>query len=453
MNRDRIIITDLMGSKKIDINTPVLILTNVTCSYLLPHTSLTNVYYVDVVKLHNDLLNSEKFINNFIPVGQIQINDLTKTFTLIMANVLIIPVTTSFEEITKNIWIGVIRKNDKICRSLGTIYNVGKPPISIPVFPNSFLKKLNAQFDDLYDDLYSYKKYDRWAFNKYKFNIDKKNLKIIDGMGEINNMYIPMTTMNINVNNNDISNMYNHKEYFSTQGSIAKDNHCISPKQEFYKISLNHCNTMLDQNRSLLEENLNNNQNNNQRLIDHRLLDQRLLDQTLLTVEPTIEANDEGLLSMNESREYKVESCSKKNNSGWFKKGDTLILKEKDDPWFLDQQIVGNVLNISDPHKVTGQLYIVDSVNNTINDSVNHSNNNSVNNTVTENNSLLNTIHKSKLKTKQQLIKNTKILIKDQYEDLDHENFDNNEEIFNYNNIIMFIICIIILILLIYRIK
>ncbi len=538
MNRSMINITDVMGSKQIDINTPIIILNKVPYSYLVPifirtiqpNTQKKDVYYVDTDKLHNDLEKREQFINRFIPVGQIQIKRSSdsnkyhnKWFSVILANIRAVPVTTNFEEISKNTWIGVIRKGDKISRSLGVIHSEKKPVIPIPVFPESFLKKVDfKEFDQVksenttqkknhslsgstidnildgalngvindddnddmnnmlmpnggiensfnntysnidpsysaYRNLYSTKKYGKWVLSEYKFNINNVNLKMIDSSGRIRNMHIPSkllkNTSNIqNQNQNQdqddnednifsvggvndasdnmqgnqsvtpkdviddtndlgISNTFDRKVFFSTQGSIESDDNCEIAKDNLNKMTMNECNAIsLKKGYNSKSTRLSQNQNivigNNN--------------------------DDDGVLY---SISKKPEGFQNKKGSKWFTKGKTLVLKEKDEPWFLDARIVGNVLNTTDPHKVTGELNLIGTID--LADNVE-----------------LQMPFNSNCEAPEPIIGYSRADIDEKClgkKPPVYENFSNNNNNNNNNNVIMYIICFIILLLLIFR--
>jgi hypothetical protein len=399
MNRYGIIASDIMGSKGISINTPIIILYDVPCSYLIPrkipeHAPNEIKYlaqYVDIDKLHNDLGHTIHFIEKFYPLGQI-VNSYAKTFNLIMANTRIISTTNIFEEISPDIWIGVVRKDDKISRSLGTIYSIGKPTHTVPVFPSAYLKKNNVNlyekhFDSIYKDLYSSDKYGSWMLNKYKFNVDKTNLKMIDTTGEINNMFIPSVSTVANDN---------RRIYYNARGDIVSDTNCIPSVDDAGKTTLNECSGFVaanDDDVSYLDNNLN---------IIH-----------------TTKHKD---LARKNRKLLESENKNKK----------ALVLKEKDEPWFLDSNIVGNASYTPNPHKITGfiesfklQPIASDLLPQT---DLHH--------------------HQYPIRSGDKL--NSKNDDDNNNINTDDENINENSET-NYNNIIMYFMCIVIIFLLIYK--
>ena len=216
---------------------------------------------------------------------------------------------------------------EKESRTLGTIYNKNGyfSGIIYPVFPSSFLRRIEPYMnldnseDSIYADIYTTERYGKWGLNTYKFNVDKTHLKMIDSSGSISNMYIPKA-----VNLTDVLDVgigddkYNRKVYFTTQGAIVSDSACVPPLDNMNKMTLNECNA---------------------------------IDKTT-----TVRANDDDqlALNLNESANYNNSSFITRRKKKTFSKRNNLILKERDEPWFTDSEIVGTIASITHPHKVTG---------------------------------------------------------------------------------------------------
>ena len=183
-------ITDIIGSQNININTPILVLYDVPRYYLIQGT--TNK--IDIEKLYNGMANKIYFLNVFIPVGQIIINDTDTSFNLILANTRIIPITSNYKKIDTDTWIGYIKKNGRINKSIGLYIGKEPPTCMIPVFPPEFLKQSTDQNIKIYKNIMSNKKYGRWILDEYQFNLDVSNLRMIDSMGMIGDMNIPNNT-------------------------------------------------------------------------------------------------------------------------------------------------------------------------------------------------------------------------------------------------------------------
>jgi len=367
MNEYKIYINDILGSNNININTPIIILSNVPKKYLIPIDNSSPIYNIDIDSLQNDLDNRYQIIDRFVPIGQIYISDKNKKlFTILLANTQIIPLTQNFEEVDNNIWVGTLRRNNKINRSLGTIASYTKPMISIPVFPTSFLKKIDQ--DDLtqpefniYRDIYSDETYGRWIINTYKFNINydtnKTHLKMIDSSGEISNMIIPLS------NTDTKYNQKNQKIYFTAQGIIP----------ESISIMPNDDDSMLIQN-----------------------------------ILPNVQ-NSNDIFSPKKSKLMKTD-----NN---------LILREKDEPWFTDSSIVGSVASNPHAHKITGYDQFDE------------------NNAPTQSDCISST----------PVIGYSRFDIENKCRDTNIEKFDTNIDMDYINNSIMYVMCFLIILLLLYR--
>lgn len=391
MNISKITLTDVMGSKHIDVNTPVIVLYRVPIAFLILINMQENIYDVNTDKLHNSLEKKIQFIHRFLPIGQLQpINKTKKYFNIILANTHIIPTATSFELIDRCEWAGYIKKNDNVSRSIGTIHGTTKPNIYIPVFPSSFLKKVddNDGIDPNYVDVHSSHKYGRWILIKYKFNIDKTHLRMIDSTGDIGNMFLPIYPKDIMQLDLDNDDNYNRKIYFTVQGTIASDTNCIptGENSNMGKPTLNECNGSYLQPQP----------------------------------HPQPQANDDNTMSNDISPYHE-----KTKRSKWFKRGKTIVLKENNEPWFLDASIVGTALHTTDPHKVTGTI-------NTLG-------------TIYGNDDEINMPFKSDCKTDEHIIGYSRYDKKQKC----REGFDNKK--FNYNNIIIYVMCITIILLLVFR--
>lgn len=441
MNGTKIIADDIFGSKNININTPIIILHNVTHEYLLPVGN--GIYNVDTDKLQNDLEHHIQFIDRFVPLGQIQLrsksgrnknknkNNYQQTFTLPMANTRIIHVTNTFEEIDRNVWIGIISKAGKESRTIGTIKSKGSPKTMYPVFPSTFLNKKPTYDEgnddlDIYANIYSDDVYGQWTLNMYKFNVDKTHLKMIDSAGEMNNMYIPKPitpkdVLDVGYGDDD----YNRKVYFTTQGLIVSNSDCIPSLDNMSKMTINECNgaTIYDKN-----------------------------------VANSIRANDDDdqlSLMLNEEVDFN-NAFDTKNKKKIFSREKKLVLREKDEPWFTDANVVGTAASISNSHKITGimdgkttlPLMSRDTIISR-NDLVNASN--------------LGTIDGNQKETQASFISDCKTanpIGYSRYEqnqncnkgDIEHFS-DSNNNLDYINNYIIYAMCIIIIILLLYRRK
>lgn len=300
-SNNNIIITDIFGSKQISNDTPILIIRNLPLSYLTPHDEDTTeyarsegIYNINIDKLHNSLEKKVQYINIFIPIGQVKINEKygDTIFDTLLANTKLIMTTTNYIKLCKNEWIGIINKKDgSSLKSLSTIHSQNKPEYQIPVFPKSAIKivdYMNKPYYDLYINAKCMKNGYR-ILNQYYFSGVQH--KMIDTSGEIRSMYIP-----------ESSGETNRKVYYTTQGSVNSDTNCVSNDND---ISINECNGTV---------------------------------------------NNDVIFGL------------KNKKSDWFNKKKTLVLKQRDEPWFLDANIVGDVLHTTDPHKVTGAVKVIGTI-------------------------------------------------------------------------------------------
>lgn len=366
MDGSKVGISDILGSDRININTPILVLTNVNKWFFKKcNKSLCDL---DTQKLYKYIEKGFRFIDKFVPVGQIKISDKAKQkYTIILANSRIIPISNSYELIKKNVWIGVIRKGDKISRSLGTVYSQEKPSSYIPVFPESFLKKSEHDYEpetSIYSDLYSDASYGRWVFTPYNFSVDKRQLKIIDSSGEITNMTIPdavayHVTPNsvIDDSYSDSGKKYNRNVYFTAQGSIVSDDNCVPAQDNMDKMFNKECNA----------------RDGSIDFIDTSFLLQRpdvlsLLKDKSPVFSPreiksaenskmndNIKASDDDSLALNEESKY-VDAFALPKRDSVFKIGKTLVLKENEEPWFMNSAVVGTAAASTNPQKITGKV-------------------------------------------------------------------------------------------------
>uniref|UniRef100_A0A6C0BEW2 Uncharacterized protein n=1 Tax=viral metagenome TaxID=1070528 RepID=A0A6C0BEW2_9ZZZZ len=206
-------ITDIFGTTEITKNTPIIFVKNVPKMYLT-HI-INNIYDVNIDKLHNDIEKSLSFIIYFIPVSQIVLNNDKNRCDLILANTKIIQTSNNFKHIGKNRWIGGFNTGlDNNFKSLGTYY--GEPKYYVPVFSSIYIVPLNNNNIE-YTYISSVKEYGHFMLDKYKFNLDKTKIKMIDSMG------------NINV-------------YHTSNNVIKLDTNCIYEEDNYGKITQNECN-------------------------------------------------------------------------------------------------------------------------------------------------------------------------------------------------------------------
>lgn len=360
MTMPNIKITNILGSQNITEDTPIIIV-YVPKKYLIRYGN-SNIYQLNLAKIYKINLSSLNSsitlsIKNYIPLGQLYIADnAVEPIKVYMANTTIIPTTRNYQQINKNIWIGIIKSKDKTSRSLGTIMSHEKPTDPIPVFPRDFLIKVDAENKEFREsNIYSHESYGTWILNKHKFNGVNYTMFDIDGKERI-------------VDTND---EYNLKAYYTTQGNI---------NDPLYEL-----------------------------------------------VSPT--------------------------DTVWHRSGKKIILKEADEPWFLNPEIVGPIV-YDNPHKITGMNIDTGASHLQVDEFTNRFTDSPMYGDVDE----MNQIFRSDcVNVHDTSVKSYGHSRKDLYdkclgiERFDQSNQSNDDELMNFNNIIMIIMCIIIIILLAYR--
>lgn len=366
----------------ISINTPIIY---VTLGYgylseITPETTAKNIYDLNIDsvretlrKRFGDMFENTEHINDYVQVGQIYPKSLStinkikydtekdyykdsytdsdnysnltiqdrdvdgdepKTVSIqhistILVNTRIVPMSNEYVKIGKNIWIADTTTNNIRMRSLSTIYSEKRPEFSIPVFPLSFLERVSSADNRSSYELFSDKSYGVYVLNDTALNIDKLNMRMINPMGrvEINpRVFVPMNPRELSQDNETgLDKKYNRKVYFTAQGSLAADDNCVKPIDNMMKMHMMECNGY----KSDLEDNYNTNTSNNIDLtnnIEHM--------------------NNTKLMGSIEDDRVFGKVITEKDKK--------IVLREKDEPWFTDPYIVGEVAEYDDPHTVTG---------------------------------------------------------------------------------------------------
>lgn len=294
----------IMPKFDISIDTPILYIT-IDTSFLIP-TSNRNVYDIDIDEvrqyLHN--LRSNEFenpshIDDYVPIGQIQIspqNFTVSTISTILVNTRIVPQTNTYKQIKPNVWIAEANVSNTKMRSIGTIYSKSKPNFQTPVFPISYLKRTMGFNNNIYSD----PKYGKFILNDTALNVDKKNMRMID------------TSLNISF----IPKNVDRKVYFTAQGTISNDPVCVKSDD---KIDILECNAQIDTK------------------LDTKL-DTKIDKLDKLDIKSDIKSDSKS--------DPKLDTIDKSKK---------LRLVEKDEPWFLNPDIVGDIAHPNrDPHTITG---------------------------------------------------------------------------------------------------
>ena len=361
----------------ISINTPILY---VTIGYGHLNKVKDSIYDVDIESIwetlrteHAHMFESRSHIDDYVPVGQVEsrihvYEQSTRhakdpNVSIILANRRVIPMTNEYEMISPNNWIGKVAINGTKMQTIGTIYSPQKPKVPVPVFPVTYLRKVS--FSEPNYDVYTISDYGRYVLNDTALNIDKRNLRMIDTAGEISlipsHTYVPMSPGDIF--SDDVTGLdagYNRKVYFTTQGTIANDPNCVAPRGNMMKMHQMECNGIAR--RQHVSPNMTT-----------------AVAPSDISVELTLnenvtnsEGSNDGVKSVTGSKQSKQSEQSEQSRHSNKRKSTVeaysnvssdkdqkmpnkkVIIREKDEPWFVDPEIVGDIADYDDPHTVTG---------------------------------------------------------------------------------------------------
>jgi hypothetical protein len=335
----------------ISINTPVLNL-NIGAAFLIETDSRDPVYDLNIdavrahLKKHHHLeFESAEHIDDYVPVGQVdrryrgdKDSSIDPNISIILANTRVVPTTRSYRQLKSSIWVAETTLNGTKMRSLGTVYSIEKPNYATPIFPISLMKKVSSSEPNY--DLYSDRSYGRRVLNETALNIDKRNRRMIDSTGDISlipsNVFIPLTPDELyGADMSGLDERFNRKVYFTTQGTIANDPACVKPKNNRMKNHLMECNGIATQ----IDPNESGDLNMNAR-VDNRINS----NNSDYKVENFNNMRQLGPNTPPDNSEYKILSDREKQ----------IILREKDEPWFTNPEIVGDIAIYDNPHTVTG---------------------------------------------------------------------------------------------------
>lgn len=159
-------ISNIFGSKNINKYDPLIII-NINKDYLISLNSRENIYAVN----SNRIYKENPFLRNFTPTSHIKLckKDSYNIFKILLANNNIIQKSSKFTYCGNNMWYG---SNDKNYKSIGLYYSKTYPIYNIPVFPVSYMIKVN--YDSEYNTLTN-NKYYNYNINKHMFQIENSN--------------------------------------------------------------------------------------------------------------------------------------------------------------------------------------------------------------------------------------------------------------------------------------
>lgn len=387
----------------ISINTPILQI-NIGYKYLNLISSKRGIYSVDIREIRKELSKNHKWefehpdhIGDYVAVGQVELryrgrgNDSSHdpNISIILANSRVIPLSDSYKMVRPNIWIAQTNMSGNEMRSLGTIYSKEKPTVPMPVFPVTYLKEINDSEPNY--DIYSDSAYGRYTLNDTMLNVDKRNIRMIGTTGDIatlpSHTYVPMTAHDLY--SDDMSGLdmgYNRKVYYTTQGTIATDPRCVKPSKNMNKMHHMECNgvatTITPDDKEMMAErvvddgvlaNDNGELDLNERVgasdADKQKSDSRIRRGRSKSINSRNVKDSTVRSNRSHGSRIKTRDAEYNNNTNDSVSSDStsmsppnvlnsrqkkIILREKDEPWFTDPDVVGNIADYDDPHKITG---------------------------------------------------------------------------------------------------
>jgi hypothetical protein len=354
-------ITDILGSEIIDNNTPLIII-SASPSSLIQY--LTVVKTIDSNKIDSNKIDSneidsnkiyklnheslikdlsftidttDKFdITNFIPVGDICSS--TKIKHIVLANKYILPTTNKFKKVGTlsglTFWAGYLKRKEKESRTIGLFVTEDDvaPKYRVPVLPKSYLVKMDFPNDTVAGNefnILNIKSDGLWVILRHKFTKGNNNFKL---MG-LNGKYLSSDSGELRLKDGNSSG---HNISYNVQGELVMGDRCITTNDN-KDVSLEKCS-----NKS------------GQKWVPYNGNYISMLDNKFNTC-----------LSVGDKNRVITKKCNPRAEPEWTKqnidnvdhvnytwpkiKGKTVVLVEKDDPWFLNKDIVGSIKYI--PHK------------------------------------------------------------------------------------------------------
>lgn len=326
------------------------------------------IYSVNVKKLHKELdeqlahmFEDREHVRNYYPVGQVKCKgDVVDT---LLVNSRIVPLSNKYTEIKPNIWYASLKN----AKSLGTIYSTSMPSTFTPVFPAKYMTKVNNSVNSSYNKhvslCYSDPMYGNYTINFTAINFDRSTQMIgtdgtIQPMKGVNPMYVPgLNAIEHVFGMYDGKNEYTHRAYYNTQGKINTDGDCVKPQNNRSNMHINECNGyILD---------MQSDEFNSLAVVDNSTYE--TFSDDISTSDTSSSDSDISSVSSvssvsNDSSDYSEYSTNSTidTNSNLpiesepkniIMKGDGCVLKTKSNPWFMNGEMQG----INDSHKVTHQ--------------------------------------------------------------------------------------------------
>jgi hypothetical protein len=337
----------------ISINTPILNI-NIGFSLLKRTDARDPIYDVDIRRIRtilkkkfHHLFENPDHIDDYVAVGQVDrryrgdVDSSTDpNLSIILANTRVIPTTKQYRRIRNNVWIAETKLGGTKMRSIGTIYSRDKPEFTTPVFPVAYLKKVSDSEPNY--DVYSDRAYGRHTLNDTALNIDKRNMRMIDSTGDISlipsNTFVPMTPDELySADMTGIDLKFNRKVYFTAQGNISNDSNCVMPRDNMTKMHMMECNGIATTTNVENMANIGSDDLSLNARVDENVSGSGISNKSKIE-------NYSNIMTPPDNTNHRILTDREKK----------IILREKDEPWFTDPNIVGDIADYDNPHTITG---------------------------------------------------------------------------------------------------
>jgi hypothetical protein len=330
-------ITDILGSNNINNNTPFLIVSYKHIQKFLVkiwshnNYNIFSINYKKLVKYIKKIDNRYIDIDNFIPVGNLCSN--IPITSIILANKYTVSTSQKYKKVGRInnlvLWTAHMKRKDTKLRSIGVVVTNGKNPpnFKTPVLPRSYLIKMEFPPNDVVGNefnILNYKKDGLWIISRSKFSKLTDSFKLLS----LDNKYLSSYNNTLQVRDSDSTNQ---NISYNAQGELVMDDMCIEAGDN---VKLSKCNKKNNQkwipyNGNLLSS-LNGKFSSCLGVKNNKLITKKC-----------------NLLS-DSDWDFQNTDFPDVRNYNWAKtkiKPDTNItLVNRDDPWFINKDIVGDTL-------------------------------------------------------------------------------------------------------------
>jgi len=328
-------ITDILGSINISNNTPFIIVScNSINKYLVKVKTVGqyNVFRINYESLSKYIASekntSEFNINSFVPVGDLC--SKTQIFNIILANQYVIPSTTKYKKVNTldglTFWSGFLKRKGKELRSIGVVVTTDKnpPEYRIPVLPRSYLIKMDftdSQITGNEFNILSSKQDGLWMIVRNKFGKSVNNFKLLG----LNGKYLYSNNNKLQLRDKNSSNQ---SVSYNVQGELVMGGMCLTTNDN-KSVTLDKCDNKKQQKWVPYNGNFIS-------MLDNKFNSCLSVD----SGDNVITKNCN--LSSNAEWDIQNENVEDVRNYSWPKvKGKTVVLTTKNNPWFLNKDIVG----------------------------------------------------------------------------------------------------------------